>query len=292
MRTNGRAASRRRTQRIRRTRRLRAGLVAGAAVAVVSSTVSLGVADDRLTQGEPAAEAAPATAADAELVATLVAVHEDLPTLADDFVTIGEDGVWTARSGDFADALVALNTVADRLRSVFVAADEAQGPVADAVARDAAALLAVRHAVESLATYESHDLAYPVDGTDAHGATSSADSARGLAETGLRLLLDARAERLDALSTLVASDALNDAQRDALTEALGHELGFHADERFDFHTALALPAPREVVTVERFTSAAPGEESRARSLVVQCVERDGELADCRDVPGGDVADEG
>lgn len=217
------------------------------------------------------------------LVDRLVELERELPPLPPDEVLLNEEETWGELTGDFTGAQVVLDTLAGEVRELYIAAEEAKpDPVATAVADAARSILILQEGYTLLAEVESYDLSFPVDGTDDLDVATGADQAYGLAEAGLRLVLDAHARRLPAFQVLQDSELVDDTER-AFFEALyDAEVAFDSDLRPDIHRLLSLDTTQVMRTIDRFTSVAPGTEARARSMTVVCLAREAYLE-------GDVA---
>lgn len=227
---------------------------------------------------------------EAGFVERLVALEQEVPPLPPETVTVDDDASWGRLQGDFAGAKVLLDTVADRARDLFVEASDADGPVAAAVADGARGILELGEAYDLLATWEAYDLPFPLEGSDAEGVATGADEAYGLAEAGLRLLLEAHARRLEAFAALHRAAPSGPT---ATVVAARHdaEVAFDSDVRPALHRALSLDTTAVAHVLDRFTTTAPGVEARARTTHVACVPRADEPPpageDAPDGPGPD-----
>lgn len=211
---------------------------------------------------------------DEELVERLVEIEEQLPALPPDEVEIDPEETWAEFSGDFTGAQIQLETLLGDIRSVFVDADDADGEVADAVSDASRSLLLLHEAYVDLAEWESHDLSLPLDGSDADDVATDADELYGVAETGLTLVLQAQElarPAYEVLSTSAAADADEQQLFDDRRQAADT---FHAEVRPLIRRALSERTTQVLVPVERFETADPGGEARARSMTMTCVERD------------------
>lgn len=226
-------------------------------------------------------------ASDEELIDRLVALEQQLPVLPPVEVLIDPEETWAELSGDFTGARVALDTVADEARSLFVTAEESGGPVAEAVADAARAMLVLRAGYTHLAEWETHDLAFPLDATDDDDVAAGADELYGEAEVGLSLVLDARERSLTAYALLRDSEAADGDERAVLEARHRAEVEFDRSTKPDVHRALSYDTTQVLVTVSRFVTSAPGTESRAKVMRVVCIDRDAYTT--AEVPAADEA---
>ena len=238
---------------------LAAGLVATAAMA---------------QDGEESTEA-PASGASAEaLVDRLVDIERGLPALppgaAD--VIIDPEQTFGQLQGDFLGALTELELVSDQARQLFIDADEADGPVADAVALVARGYLRLEEAYGFLAAYEDYDLVRPVGATDEDGVATGADTAMGLAEPGLELIDLARLDSLLGYGVLRDTEEADDAEKDLFDAAYRDTQQYLTTVRPETHTLISASSTAVLVAVERFADAAPS-EPRAREVTYVCVPR-------------------
>lgn len=242
----------------------RVGMVAGAAVVVMALGGAGAVGLTALQGG----------ASDEELIDRLVAIEEQLPTLPPTEVIIDPEQTWAEFSGDFTGAQVALDTVADEARDLYISAEESGGVVAEAVADAARALLVMREGYTQLAAWETNDLAFPLDSADDGGVSTGADELYGAAEVGLALVLDARERSLPAYALLRDAEAADDAERRFLEDRYQAALDFDRTTKPDIHRALSYDTTQVMVTVSRFVTTAPGVEPRAKVMRVVCIDRE------------------
>lgn len=251
-------------------RRTLVGLVvAGSLVAAsVGGSVALAQSSD-----------APAGVDDAALLVRLDELEVDLPAApaptAVELVDAGEEGdeTWGQLEGDITGAAATLATLEPDLSSLYVDADDADTPVGDAVADVARGWLDLREAYDQLATWEAHDLVFPLDARDDEGTSTDADELRGRAEAGLRLVLGARQRHLTGY---VALRQLGEADPDAqarLDARAADSEAFDRDLRPLLHRLVSLRTTELLAPVDRFESTAPGVDARARSMTVTCVDR-------------------
>lgn len=264
---------------------------------------------------------------DAALIERLAELDPSLPQPAPPTaVDADAERLRDAIDGDVTGAHRDLEEVAGELASLHADADDADGAVAEAVARIARGWSELERAYAALADWSSHDLALPDDARDDDEVATGADEIRGTAERGLRLVLMGQ-ERL--LSGYQALDGLEPIEEPGpwLAERLQDAEAFDEDARPGVQRVLSLPAPTVLVHTDRFETSAPGVDARARAYRVWCVDRQryaeaqGELeradrpgaealvpgegesrADCPDLPdglsaaeepaGGEQADDG
>lgn len=245
-------------------RRMLATIGTVAAVLVVVASVGGALAQSGDTVG---------TSPDA-LLERLDAVEADLPSDVPPLsVALTPEVTWGELAGDAGSVRAVLDTSEPTLRQLFVDADDADGPVAEAVAQVARGWLDVWTGSASLATAETNDLAFPVDTADSDGVATGADELRGQIEVGLSLILLGQ-ERLQdgyaSLRELGAAEPVVQARFDARAAAM---------ERWDLEVrplvALLVPEPSPtlLVPVERFVTEAPGVQPRATSMTVICIDR-------------------
>lgn len=243
-----------------------------------------------------------------QLVDRLVELERQLPELPPNDVIFSDEETWAEFTGDFTGAQVTIDTLADEARDLFITATDAKpDPTATAVASAARSILLLQEGYTLLAEYEAYDLAFPVDDTDDQGVSTGADEPYGLAEAGLRLVLDAHTRRLAAFELLRDADAVDDTEREFFDVLYRAELDFDADMRPAIHRALSLDTTDVMRTIDRFGTSAPGADARARVMTVVCVPReayaagdvpltslpegllalpDTPAADCPDLPNG------
>jgi hypothetical protein len=230
------------------------------------------------------------------------------PALPSDPPPIGAelsaDTTWGTLEGDATSVRATLDTVEPDLRALFVDADDADGDVAEAVALVARGWLDLWTGTSSIATAESHDLAFPVGTTDDQGVATGADELRGEIEVGLDLLLLGRARHLEGYGALSELGEAEPAAQRAFDERARAAETYDAEVRPVITTMLSDLSPSVLVPVERFDTDAPGVQSRATSVGVVCVDREAlnelggvataevlaqleeiERDDCADLPG-------
>jgi hypothetical protein len=239
-------------------------VVGALALAAIGVTGALAQSDD-----------AAGGASDSALLERLDALDPDLPTEippADvDFTALASGGVLV---GEATSTRAILDLVEPDLRALFVDADDADGPVADAVALIARGWLDVWTGTASLSTAEGHDLAFPTEAEDDFGVATGADELRGAIEVGLELVLAGGDRLLDGYATLTELNAA-DAGQQAAIDARTAFFELYDDERAPQLAAyLGEPAPSVLVPVDRFETDAPGVRSRATALTLTCVDRE------------------
>jgi hypothetical protein len=265
-------------------RRLAATAAAIATVLCVGASVAVAQQDDAAPQGD----------GDDALLARLDALEPSLPVdVAPTAVTIDEETTWGSFEGDVTGTAATLATLEPELRSLYVDADDADTPVADAVAHVARGWLDLQQGLDQLALWEAHDLAFPIDATDDEDVATDADELRGRAEAGLRLVLTARERHLAGYVAL-REDGVAEPDAQARFDARAAEVeDFHEDVRPLVHDLLSLRTTAVVVPVDRFETTAPGVDARARTMRVTCVDRDAYLdATTGDEAAGDTPIEG
>jgi hypothetical protein len=239
-------------------------LVGAVALAAIGVTGALAQSDDAATG-----------TSDTALLERLDTLDPDLPiALPPQDVDFSATESGGELIGEATSTRAILDLVEPDLRALFVDADDASGPVADAVALVARGWLDVWTGTAALSTAEGHDLAFPTEATDEFGVATGADELRGSIEVGLELVLHG-SERLLAgyqgLTDANAGDAAQQAMIDARTASF---------EQYDDEVApqlaayLGEPAPSVLVPVDRFETDAPGVRSRATALTLTCVDRE------------------
>lgn len=248
------------------TRRRSVGFVAavGLLAATFGATVAAAQQDDTVPQGS----------GDTDLLARLDALEPQLPSeLAPTSVAVDPDATWGSFEGDITGAAATLGTLERELLGLYVDADDAGTPVADAVAEVARGWLDLQQAYDQLAAWEAADLAFPLDASDAASIATDADELAGRAEAGLRLVLGATGRQHTGYVALrELGEAEPDAQQRFDARAAASE-AFDADVRPGIARLLAVRSTQLLVPVERFETSAPGVEARARSMTVACVDR-------------------
>lgn len=259
--------------------RFRQGAVVGVAAVAVFAVIVGG-------QVASAQQEAQTAASVEDLLQRLDDLEVQLPaTPPPTSVTVPDDATWGAVEGDFTGVRAQLTTLEPDLRRLFIDADATHGEVADAIANVARGWLLLWEGYESLAAWETNDLAFPLDTTDDDGVATGADDLRGLAEHGLALVLEGRERHLDGYVALREQGPAEPAAQARLDARADQAETFHAEVRPLIHRLRSLPTTQLLVPVERFTSQAPGIEARARSFTMTCVERDDYQAAAGDFGG-------
>jgi hypothetical protein len=264
------------------TRRRSVGLVVAASVlvATLGATVATAQQDDAAPQGSD----------DAALLTRLDALEPQLPAeLAPTTVVIDPEASWGSFEGDVTGAAATLGTLERDLLALYVDADDADTPVADAVAQISRGWLDLQQAYEQLAAWEAADLEFPLDSDDAQGIATDADELAGRAETGLRIVLDASQRQRAGYVALRELGAADPAAQQRLDARAAASDAFDADVRPLIGELLALRSTAVLVPVERFGSSAPGVEARARTMTVSCIDRQAIDDIAADVQAGETA---
>lgn len=265
------------------TRRRSVGLVVAVSLlaATLGATVATAQQDDAAPQGSD----------DAALLARLDALEPQLPAeLAPTTVVIDPEATWGSFEGDVTGAAATLGTLERDLLALYVDADDAETPVADAVADVSRGWLDLHQAYGQLAVWEAADLEFPVDADDAEGIATDADSLAGRAETGLRIVLDASQRQLSGYVALRELGAAEPAAQQRLDARAAASEAFDADVRPLIAELLALRSTAILVPVERFETSAPGVEARARTMTVTCIDRQAVLDAKESLEAGETTD--
>jgi hypothetical protein len=189
-------------------------------------------------------------------------------------VDLSVETTWGTLGGDAGSTRAVLDTIEGDLRRLFVDADDADGPVADAVALVARGWLDIWQGTGALATWEANDLAFPLETTDDDGIATGADELRGQAEKGLELVLQGRARHLEGYADLRELGEAEPAVQARLDVRATEAEIFDAEVRPLVVRMLSQATTAVLVPVERFDSNAPGVEVRARSMEVTCIDRE------------------
>ncbi len=243
-----------------------------AVVATITAVVALLASGVAATALQGTGSASPG-----DLVASLAKIEAQVDSLPPDDVTVDADATWAQLSGDFVGANVALDTVADEARALFVQASDVGGDVARAVADAARGLLVLRQGYSLLAEWEAGDLELPIGSPTGDDASVYADERRGKAEAGLRLLLDAQSRRADAFAVL--RDAATDDQvRSVLNVRYQQATHFEQEVLPALLEGMSQDSAQVLRPVSRFQTNAPGTESRAQVMKIVCVDREAYIA--------------
>ena len=189
-------------------------------------------------------------------------------------VEIDPTASWGRLDGDIGTTRARLDTLEPELRRLFVAADEADGPDADAVALVARGWLDVWSGLEPLADWEVHDLEFPSNTSDSDGVSTGGDELRGAAERGLEQVLRGRQRLFEGYTALRALGRADPAAQTRFDVRAVEAETFDAEVRPLVLKLLSQASPTVLVTTERFVTTAPGAQARARSNTVMCVDRD------------------
>lgn len=265
------------------TRRRSVGLVVAVSLlaATLGATVATAQQEDATPQGSD----------DAALLARLDALEPQLPAeLAPTTVVIDPDETWGSFEGDVTGAAATLGTLERDLLALYVDADDAETPVADAVADVSRGWLDLHQAYGQLAVWEAADLEFPVDADDAEGIATDADGLAGRAETGLRIVLDASQRQLSGYVALRELGAAEPSAQQRLDARAAASEAFDADVRPLIAELLALRSTALLVPVERFETSAPGVEARARTMTVTCIDRQAVLDATENVEAGETTE--
>jgi hypothetical protein len=209
-----------------------------------------------------------------DLVGRLVALEDAVGALPPDDVIVDPETTWGEVVGDFTGASVRLTGVAEEARTLFVDADSSGGPVAEAIANVARGLLLQLEGFDGMAAAEAWDLTFPLDSRDADGVATGADEPYGVMQASLEMVLEGR-ER-----TLAGYRVLRDAEIDADAKGLFEQrhdatVAFLRDVAPRLRVMLSSPSAQLLYAVERFETTLPGDQARARSMTVVCVDREG-----------------
>ena len=248
--------------------RTRRSVTSIAAVAVAAA-VALGVGG-AIAQGDDA----PTGSSPDDLLERLALLEAGLPgEVFPTGVTLDAETSFATFEGDATSVRAVLDTLEPDLRQLFIDADDADGEVAEAVSLVAQGWLDVWTGSASIGAAESHDLAFPMEATDDFGVAAGADDLRGSLETGLSLVLQGRERHLegyDALRELNPAEPAIQAQLDDRARAART---FDEEIRPLVLAALGETTTSVMVPTERFTTDAPGVQSRATSMTVTCIDR-------------------
>ncbi|MTV26890.1 hypothetical protein FTX61_15920 [Nitriliruptoraceae bacterium ZYF776] len=227
----------------------------------------------RLAIAQATGEAPPA--GDDGLLVRLDALEVELPEHPGvREVAVDDEGAVLEVVGDAPATRATLDTLEADLRRLFVDADDAGTPVGDAVAEVARGWLDVRAGVGHLAAADGHDLAFPLDAEDDDDVATDADARRGDVEVGIRSVLLGHGRQLTGYTALRDLGLAEPAVQGRLDgRALASE-DFARDVVPLLRALVSERTSQVLVPTDRFTSPAPGQEARARSLTVTCVDRD------------------
>jgi hypothetical protein len=193
-------------------------------------------------------------------------------------IELSDDATWGVLAGDAGSAHARLGTIEGELRRLFVEADDADGPAADAIALVVRGWLDLWQGTGAVAAWEANDLAFPLETADDDEVATGADELRGQVEKGLELVLQGRARHLEGYRALRELGEADPAVQARFDSRAAEAEAFDADLRPVVLRLLSQRTTGQYVPIERFDSNAPGVEARARSLQVACVDREA-LAD-------------
>jgi hypothetical protein len=240
------------------------------AASVIAASIGVTAAT---AQQEDATE--PTSSAPTDLLERLDELESFLPADPPPTVVgLSAETSWAELSGDAGSVRATLDTLEGDLRRLFVDADDAEGPVADAVALVARGWLDIWQGTGALAVWEANDLAFPLATSDDDEVATGADEVRGQAEKGLELVLQGRGRHLAGYAQLRELGAAEPAAQARLDVRAAEAEVFDAEVRPLVVRMLSQRPTAVLVPVERFSSNAPGVEARARSMEVTCIDRD------------------
>jgi hypothetical protein len=207
------------------------------------------------------------------LVDRLVELERQLPPLppGPEQVILDDETTFGDLQGDFFSAQSDLDLISDQARQLFVDADDADGPVADAVASVARSYLELQQGYRYLAGYKDYDLSRPLGESDDDGVATGADEAAGLAETGVRLVVNARLRAITGYDVLRDDAAADDTEKGLFDAAFRDAERFLLVTRPQLHELLSLPTVGLLVVIDRFDPL-PG-QAHAKDLRFVCVDR-------------------
>lgn len=240
-----------------------------AVVAAALGVLALGVGGAVAQSDAPPSGTSPADLMD-RLAELEVGLPVDPPPTD---VTLAADTTWGTLAGDAASTRAVLDTLEADLRALFVDADDADGDVAEAVALVARGWLDIWTGTASIAAAESHDLAFPLATFDNDGVATGADELRGEIEVGLELILQGRLRLLEGYTSLRELGEADLAEQSLFDGRAGAAERFDEEVRPLVVLMLSQPTATVAVPTERFTTAAPGVESRASAMHIMCVDR-------------------
>lgn len=235
---------------------------------------------------------------DEQLVEQLVTLEDTLQGIAllPD-VTVFEDRTWGTLDGDFVGASIILEEADGDLEALVASASDARTPTGDAVQAVAGAYRTMAQGYAYLAAYERAGLtpAPPDTGDPLEPEERTLDEARGPAEIGLDLLLEALPAFGEGYAALRDSEAAGSAQPLFETRFVDVQQTARA-EAPDARLALSYPSTHRLLAVQRFEPRFGGDEPE-RVTRYLCVDAEDYL-DARpddpvqdlEVPPGEVAD--
>jgi len=246
-------------------------------VAVLLAVVVTGgaVAGAEVTAQVSSDEPVPTVTGGDQLLTDLAALEPALPAVAPPTgVQIDPIATWGTLEGDARAARTQLDVIEPDLRALFVAADDADGEVAEAIALVARGWLDVWSGLGPLAAWEMHDLEFPAGTDDVDGVATGSDELRGAAERGLEQILTGQRRLLDGYDRLRTLGAAPPGDQVAFDVRAAQADDFDALVRPLARQLLSQTGPTVMVTTERFGTSAPGAQARARSSTMVCVDRE------------------
>lgn len=253
----------------------------------------------------------PTGSGDDALLERLDVLEDTLPAVIPPAeVTVTADATGGTLSADGVSTRAVLDLVEGDLRRLFVDADEAGGPVAEAVRLVASGWLDIWQGSAHLEVAETNDLAFPLATFDADGVATGADDLRGEIEAGLALILQGRDRLHRGYGTLRELNAAEVAIQARFDLRAANEDTFDAEVRPLVHRLLSLRTTTVLATTDRFRTDAPGVEARARAMSITCLDRDAleaaggvvtdellaelevDRVDCPDLPAGTIVGDG
>lgn len=221
----------------------------------------------------PAAPEARTTGVEDELLDRLDALDADLPADVRVEVEVDPAETWATFHSEVTGVRAVLDTLETDLRQLFVDADDTGGPVAEAVAQVARGWLDVREGAGVLQTWETADLAFPLDTTDDEGVATGADELGGRAEAGFTQLLTGRARHLAGYASLRELGVAPPDAHARLERRAADAETFDTEVRPLLAAVLGDEPTTVLVPVTRFDTSAPGVRPRSRSTALLCVDR-------------------
>lgn len=241
---------------------------------VLASLAALGTGALSISAALAQSGEAPAAGSPQQLLDRLDELDGQLPgNIVPTSVAFADDASWITLGGDAGSVRAVLDTVEPDLRQLFIAADQANGDVSDAIASIAAGWLDVWTGTAALAVAEVNDLAFPIGTTDDGGVATGADVLRGQVEIGLRLVVAGHTRLHDgyvALHDLEVAEADVQARLGARVAAVE---AWDASVLPRAQQALGHASSSVLVPIDRFDTNRPGVEPRATAMTAICVDR-------------------
>lgn len=250
---------------MRTTSRVTAGLLAGVAAIAAITTANAQV--DPVTEEDVAIAADAVTAADQQLLDTLLEVETERPPFVPDVVDVDDEVTAVTIDAAFGEARIGFDAIQGQLQMLFVDGEDAGTATGLAVSSVANGLLLEREAVTVLEEADELDIERPVDSSDTRDENDlalDADEPTGVREFGIRLLLDARLLQYVGYVQLAELDPV-------FADRLETILDYADTVDPVLRDAAGLPADQLIVTVDRFD--APVGEARATATSYVCVNR-------------------